>query len=133
MRSAKSFDLYQKTAPHKLALLKKEFAEQLEQFRKMPGTRIERMRTLKEIRVSNGERVTLDQIDSELRHAKKNESDILLNSIKDMYDKGKSLSDISSSLNLPKSTVSRYLKKLRPPEPPAEKPPVDNSVALPAK
>ena len=30
MRSAKSFDLYQKTAPHKLALLKKEFAEQLD-------------------------------------------------------------------------------------------------------
>ena len=29
MRSAKSFDLYQKKTPHKLALLKKEFAEQL--------------------------------------------------------------------------------------------------------
>ncbi len=40
VRSAKSFDLYQKTAPHKLALLKKEFAEQLKQFRSMPGTRI---------------------------------------------------------------------------------------------
>ena len=40
VRSAKSFDLYQKTAPHKLALLKKEFAEQLERFRSMPGTRI---------------------------------------------------------------------------------------------
>jgi hypothetical protein len=43
IRSAKSFDLYQKTAPHKMALLKKEFAEQLERFRIMPGTRIERM------------------------------------------------------------------------------------------
>ena len=59
VRSAKSFDLYQKTAPHKLALLKKEFAEQLERFRSMPGTRIERMRILKEIRVSNGEQVTI--------------------------------------------------------------------------
>ena len=38
VRSAKNFDLYQKTAPHKLALLKKEFAEQLERFRSMPGT-----------------------------------------------------------------------------------------------
>jgi hypothetical protein len=133
MRSAKSFDLYQKTAPHKMALVRKAQAEQLDRFRSMPGTRIERMRTLKEIRVSNGERVTLDQIDSELRHAKKNEIDILLNNIKDMCDKGKSLRDISTSLNLPKSTVSRYLKKLRPPETPAEKPHVDNSVALPSK
>lgn len=37
MRSAKSFDLYQKTAPHKMALLKKEFAEQLERFREHAG------------------------------------------------------------------------------------------------
>jgi len=116
-----------------MALVRKAQAEQLDRFRSMPGTRIERMRTLKEIRDSNGERVTLDQIDSELRHAKKNEIDILLNIIKDMSDKGKSLSDISTSLNLPKSTVSRYLKKLRPPETPAEKPHVDDSVALPSK
>jgi hypothetical protein len=33
----------------------------------MPGTRIERMRILKEIRVSNGEPVTLDRIDAEIR------------------------------------------------------------------
>ena len=69
VRSAKSFDLYQKTAPHKLALLKKEFAEQLERFRSMPGTRIERMRILKEIRVSNGEQVPLDRIEAEIRRA----------------------------------------------------------------
>ena len=69
VRSAKSFDLYQKTAPHKLGLLKKEFAEQLAQFRSMPGTRIERMRILKEIRVSNGEPITLDRIDAEIRCA----------------------------------------------------------------
>ena len=69
VRSAKSFDLYQKTAPHKLALLKKEFAEQLERFRSMPGTRIERMRILKELRVSNGEQVPLDRIEAEIRRA----------------------------------------------------------------
>ena len=70
VRSAKSFDLYQKTAPHKLAFLKKEFSEQLERFRNMSGTRIERMRILKEIRVSNGGQVTLDRNDAELRRAK---------------------------------------------------------------
>ena len=65
VRSAKNFDLYQKTAPHKLALLKKEFTEQLERFRPVPGTRNDRLHILKEIRVSNGEQVSLDRIDAE--------------------------------------------------------------------
>ena len=70
VRSAKSFDLYQKTATHKLALLKKEFTEQLERYRPMPGTRNDRLHILKEIRVSNGDPVTLDRIDAEIRRAK---------------------------------------------------------------
>jgi hypothetical protein len=116
MRSAKSFDLYQKTAPHKLALLKKEFAEQLERFRKMPGTRIERMRTLKEIRVSNGEQVPLDRIEAEIRRAIQYEKEEILAKIKKLSDSGKSTMDISNLMGMPKSTVVRYLKKLRPPE-----------------
>ena len=120
MRSAKSFDLYQKTAPHKLALLKKEFAEQLERFRKMPGTRIERMRTLKEIRVSNGEQVPLDRIEAEIRRAIQYEKEEILAKIKQLTDTGKSPQEISILLGKPKSTVVRYLKKLRPPEPPPE-------------
>jgi hypothetical protein len=116
MRSAKSFDLYQKTAPHKMALHKKELAEQLERFRSMPGTRIERMRTLKEIRVSNGERVTLDLIDVEIRHAMQYEKEEKQLIIKKLHDSGKSLDDIANALNIPKTTVARYLKKLRPPE-----------------
>src|SRR5665647_3040813 len=82
VRSAKSFDLYQKTAPHKLALLKKEFAEQLERFRSMPGTPIERMRILKEIRVSNGEQVPLDRIEAEIRRAKQYDKEDKLLKIK---------------------------------------------------
>lgn len=121
MRSAKNFDLYQKTEPHKMALLKKEFADQLERFRSMPGSRIERMRILKEIRVSNGERVTLDQIDVELRHAIRYEKEDKLRKIKGFLDAGKSMSDISQSLGLPKSTVARLIKGLRPPETPPEK------------
>ena len=91
VRSAKSFDLYQKTAPHKLALLKKEFAEQLERFRSMPGTRIERMRILKEIRVSNGEQVPLDRIEAEIRRAIQYEKEDKLLKIKSLLDGGKSL------------------------------------------
>jgi hypothetical protein len=120
MRSAKSFDLYQKTAPHKMALHKKEIAEQLEQFRSMPGSRIERMRILKEIRVSNGDRVTLDQIDVELRHAKQYDKGDNLLILKSLVDGGKSLNDIVKTMNLPKSTVARMIKQLRPTEPPPE-------------
>ena len=120
MRSAKSLDLYQKTAPHKLALLKKEFAEQLERFRKMPGTRIERMRILKEIRVSNGEEVPLDRIEAEIHRAIQYEKEEILAKIKKLSDSGKSPTEISVLLGKPKYTVVRYLKKLRPPENPPE-------------
>lgn len=120
MRSAKSSDLYQKTVPHKMALHKKELAGQLERFRSMPGTRIERMRTLKEIRVSNGERVTLDLIDVEIRHAMQYEKEEKQLTIKKLRDSGKSLDDIAKALEIPKTTVARYLKKLRPPENPPE-------------
>ena len=120
MRGAKSFDLYQKTAPHKLALLKKEFAEQLARFRSMPGTRNERMRILKEIRVSNGEQVPLDRIEAEIRRAIQYEKEENLSKIRKLSDSGKSAKEISIHMGMPKSTVVRYLKKLRPPETPPE-------------
>ena len=122
VRSAKSFDQYQKTAPHKLALLKKEFAEQLERFRSMPGTRIERMRILKEIRVSNGDPVTLDRIDAEIRRAKQYEVEDKILLLKGLLDNGKSLNDIVQTMDLPKTTVARMIKQLRPPEPRTEEP-----------
>ncbi len=121
MRSAKSFDLYQKTAPHKLALLKKEFAEQPERFRRLSGTRIEKLRILKEIRVSNGDPVTLDRIDAEIRRAIQYDKEDKLLIINSLLSSGKSLNDISNTMNLPKSTVARFIKQLRPPEPPQEK------------
>jgi hypothetical protein len=131
VRSAKSFDLYQKTAPHKLALLKKEFAEQLERFRSMPGTRIERMRILKEIRVSNGEPVTLDRIDAEIRRAIQYEKEDKQLIVKSLLDSGKSLNEIVLSMNLPKTTVARMIKQLRPPEPRPEEPADPENVSRP--
>jgi len=122
VRSAKSFDLYQKTAPHKLALLKKEFAEQLERFRSMPGTRIERMRILKEIRVSNGDPVTLDRIDVEIRRAIQYGKEDNRLKVKSLLNDEKLLNEIALTMNLPKTTVARMIKQLRPPEPPPEEP-----------
>jgi hypothetical protein len=86
----------------------------------MPGTRIERMRTLKEIRVSNGEQVPLDRIEAEIRRAIQYEKEDNLAKIKKLSDSGKSSKEISIDLGIPKSTVVRYLKKLRPPENPPE-------------
>ena len=73
-----------------MALHKKEIDEQLKRFRSMSGTRVERMRMLKEIRISNGERVTLDLIDVEIRHAIRNEKENHLEKIKKLSDSGKS-------------------------------------------
>ena len=86
----------------------------------MSGTRVERMRILKEIRVSNGEQVTLDRIEAEIRRAIRYEKEDRMAKIKELLDKGKSLNDIGKVMNLPKSTVARLIKQLRPPEPPPE-------------
>jgi hypothetical protein len=122
MKTAKGIDGYQKTAPHKMALARKEYAEQLERYLQLSGTRLEKFRMLKEIRISNGERVTLDRIEAEISLAIKYEKEDVLSKIKVLLDNGKSLNDISKALELPKTTVARYIKRLRPPEPPSEKP-----------
>jgi len=109
-----------KTAPPKMALLKKEFAEQLDRFRNMPGTRIDRMRILKEIRVSNGEPATLYRIDAEIRRAIRYENVERLLIIKGIHEKRKPLREIPSSLKLPKSTIARFIRKLRHPGNPPE-------------
>lgn len=119
MRSAKNIDLYQRTAPHKMALHKKNIADQLERFRSMPGTRIERMRILKEIRCSNGDRVTLDGIDAQIRLGMKYEKENKLAKIKGLHDDGKSLDAIADTLKIPKTTVARYVRKIRSAAPPS--------------
>ncbi len=78
------------------------------------------MRSLKEIRISQGERVTLDQIDVEIRHAKQYDKEDKILKVKELMDNGKSLKEIGKVMNLPKSTVARFLRGLRPPEPPPE-------------
>jgi hypothetical protein len=113
MRTAKGVDIYQKTAPARLALVEKEYSAQLKRFRELTGTRIQRLRMLKEIRESNGEKVTLDRIEAEIRSASKHEKDRHLMKIKELNEKGKSLQEITSLIDLPKSTVARYLRKLR--------------------
>ena len=113
MRAANGVDLYQKTLPNKIVLVDKEYAEQLEQYRHLSGTGIQRLRMLKEIRLSNGEKVTLERIAVELHLAMKYEKRYLLGQKKSLLEKGKTVNDISELLNFPKTTISRYVKKLR--------------------
>ena len=113
IRTAKNTDLYQKTRPDRMALAKKKNAEQLERYRKLSGTRIQKMRMLKEIRVSNGEKVTLDRIEAELSSALKDEKKSIFNKINQLLENKKSLNNISTLLNLPKTTIARHIKKNR--------------------
>jgi len=62
----------------------------------------------------------LDRIEAEIRRAIQYEKEENLAKIKKLSDSGKSAKDISTLMGMPKSTVMRYLKKLRPPENPPE-------------
>jgi DNA-binding NarL/FixJ family response regulator len=75
---------------------------------------------LKEIRVSNGEQVPLDRIEAEIRRAIRYEKEDRMSKIKELLNTGKSLNDIGKVMNLPKSTVRRFIKQLRLLEPPPE-------------
>ena len=88
----------------------------------MPGTRIERMRILKEIRVSNGDPVTLDRIDVEIRRAIQYGKEDNRLKVKSLLNDEKLLNEIALTMNLPKTTVARMIKQLCPPEPPPEEP-----------
>jgi hypothetical protein len=103
-----------------MVLHKKNIAEQLERFRHMSGTRVKRMRILKEIRVSNGEQVPLDRIEAEICRAIRYDKEDKMAKIQELLDIGKSINDIGKVMNLPKSKVRRFVKQLRPPEPPPE-------------
>ena len=69
LRSASQIDLYQKNKPARMAQLKCFRTEQLETFRKLKGTRIERFRLIKVLRESNGDKVTLGRIMAEIKIA----------------------------------------------------------------
>ena len=86
-------------------------AKQLEHYRELYGSRIEKLRILKGIRNAMGDNVTLGRIDAEIRIAMEREREINLINVHRLSKKGYSLHEISTELNIPKSTVSRYLKK----------------------
>ena len=112
LRSASQIDLYQKNKPARMAQLKCFRTEQLETFRKLKGTRIERFRLIKVLRESNGDKVTLGRIMAEIKIALDEERNEVFNKVSQLSIKGYSITQISTEIGIPKSTVSRYLKKV---------------------
>lgn len=110
-RSASQIDLSQKNKPVRMAQVKRFRVEQLEMFRKLKGTRIERFRLIKILRESNGEKVTLDRINAEISIAKEDERNDNILNIHKLSKEGYSIHQISTELGISKSTISRYLKK----------------------
>ena len=70
--------------------------------------------------MSNGEQIPLDRIEAEIRRAIRYEKEDKIAKIKSLLDSGKLLNDIVKTMDLPKSTVRRFIKQLRPPETPPE-------------
>ncbi len=114
LRSAGQIDLYQKNSPARMEQAYAAYTQQLAQYRKLPGTRTEKLRLLKGLRKTMGENVTLDTIISEIKIALEIERKEKLYSIHQLSKEGYSIQQISNKLGLPKTTVSRYLKKVIP-------------------
>ena len=69
LRSASQIDLYQKEGPARMEQAYAAYTRQLAQYRKLPGTRAEKIRLLKGIRTTMGDNVTLDTIMTEIKIA----------------------------------------------------------------
>ena len=95
-----------------MAQLKCFRTEQLETFRKLKGTRMEKFRLIKVLRESNGDKVTLGRIMAEIKIALDDERNEVFNKVSQLSIKGYSITQISTEIGIPKSTVSRYLKKV---------------------
>ena len=111
LRSASQLELYQKNKPARMEQVYAAQAKQLEQYRELSGTRMEKLRILKEMRNVMGENVTLDRINAEISSALKRERNNNMLIINKLHEDGYSLHEISTKLAINKSTVSRYLKK----------------------
>ena len=112
LRSAGQIDLYQKNGPARMEQAYAAYTQQLAQYRKLPGTRMEKLRLLKGLRNTMGENVTLDTIISEIKIALEIEQKEKLYRIHQLSKEGYTINQISTKIGLPKSTVLRYLKKV---------------------
>jgi hypothetical protein len=103
----------QKTFPEKMVRARSFRADLLRRYRELLGSRLQRLRILKELCIVGGVVITQDRLSAALQIALEEEREGKLISIKKLILKGKSISDIATALDLPKSTVARFARSLR--------------------
>ena len=111
--TASRLESRQKNRPVLMAHAKEFRAEQLRQYRALPGNRNERLSIMKEMRAMIGQIVTLDRLGAELSVAIEEERAEKIERIILMRENGRSLLEISQELGIPTSTVRRYMQSYR--------------------
>lgn len=109
-KTASRLDSSQKSNPEKMVHARRSRADLLKKFREIPGSTAQRMRILKEMFLSEGIQITLDRLSAKLQLARVEEKLHQQTLVKRLKRKGNSCDEISSALNIPKSTVARYTK-----------------------
>jgi hypothetical protein len=104
---------FSKTGPLRKKRAARARARMLKEFRNVPGTRSQRLNILQEMCIGDGIEVTQDRLDAQLQLASQEEKKKHHLRIKLLIHKGKSISEISSSLGLAKTTVARYAQEVR--------------------
>ena len=103
-------DASQKTFPEKMARARRFRTDLLRKYRDIPGSRLQRLRILKEMCVSDGMEITLDRLTAMIQIAVEEEKSHKKLQVKRLIRKGKTLNDIALELSIPSSTAARYAR-----------------------
>ncbi len=101
-------EAYQNTKHEKMARARRYRTDLLKRFREIPGSRMQRLRILKEMCLSEGKEITLDRLIATIQVAAEEEKILKIMKVKQLIRKGKSLKDIAMELSITKSTAARY-------------------------
>ena len=104
---------FSKTGPLRKKRAGRARARMLSEFRKIPGTRSQRLKILQEMCIGDGVEITQDRISTQLQLASQEEKEKRNLHIKLLIHQGKSISEIASSLCVTKTTVARYAQEVR--------------------
>ena len=100
----------QKTRTEKMARAGRSRADLLKRFREIRGSHSQRLKILKEKLACEGNEMTLDRLSAAIQIAREEEKLHKQLQVKELIRQGKTLSEIASSLSIPKSTAARYAR-----------------------
>jgi len=85
-------------------------ADLLKKYRGIPGSRLQRIRILKEMHIAEGVEITQDRLAAKLKLALEEEKSRKQLQVKRLIKKGNTIENIASTLSIPKTTVARYAR-----------------------